>query len=123
MAISYVKERKQFGRPIGSFQAIAHMLADLEAQIEAAWALTLRAAWRVSQEEDALKDITIAKLLASEAYVKATEVGMQVMGGYGYNMEFDMQRHFRDARAATVAAGSSQIQRNLIAAQIGLKVQ
>ena len=99
------------------------MLADLEAQIEAAWTLTLRAAWRVSQGEDALKDITIAKLLASEAYVKATEVGMQVMGGYGYNMEFDMQRHFRDARAATVAAGSSQIQRNLIAAQIGLKVQ
>ena len=63
------------------------------------------AAWRVSQGEDALKDITIAKLLASEAYVKATEVGMQVMGGYGYNKEFDMQRHFRDARAATVAAG------------------
>jgi alkylation response protein AidB-like acyl-CoA dehydrogenase len=123
LAVSYVKERKQFGRPIGSFQAIAHMLADLEAQVEAAWTLTLRAAWRVSRGEDALKDITMAKLLASEAYVKATEVGMQVMGGYGYNMEFDMQRHFRDARAATVAAGSSQIQRNLIAAQIGLKVQ
>lgn len=65
----------------------------------------------------------MAKLLASEAHVKATEVGMQVMGGYGYNMEFDMQRHFRDARAATIAAGTSQIQRNLIAAQMGLKVQ
>jgi alkylation response protein AidB-like acyl-CoA dehydrogenase len=123
LATSYVKERKQFGRPIGSFQAIAHMLADLEAQVEAAWTLTLRAAWRVSCGEDAFKDITMAKLLASEAYVKTAEVGMQVMGGYGYNMEFDMQRHFRDARAATVAAGSSQIQRNLIAAQIGLKVQ
>ena len=61
--------------------------------------------------------------LAAETYVKTTEAGMQVMGGYGYNMEFDMQRHFRDARAATVAAGSSQIQRNLIAAQMGLKVQ
>jgi len=123
MAVNYAKERKQFGRPIGSFQAIAHMLADLEAQVEAAWALTLKAAWRVSRGEDALKEITMAKLLAAEIYVKTTEVGMQVMGGYGYNMEFDMQRHFRDARAATVAAGSSQIQRNLIAGQMGLKVQ
>src|SRR6185437_6566671 len=120
MAVSYAKERKQFGRPIGSFQAIAHMLADLEAQVEAAWALTLKAAWRVSLGEDALKEITMAKLLAAETYVKTTEVGMQVMGGYGYNMEFDMQRHFRDARAATVAAGSSQILRNLIAGQMGL---
>lgn len=123
LAIAYAKERKLFGRAIGSFQAIAHMLADLEAQVEAAWSLTLRAAWRVSGGEDALKEITMAKLLASEAHVKATEVGMQVMGGYGYNMEFDMQRHFRDARAATIAAGTSQIQRNLIAAQMGLKVQ
>jgi alkylation response protein AidB-like acyl-CoA dehydrogenase len=123
MAVRYVKERRQFGRPIGSFQAIAHMLADLETQVEAAWALTLKTAWRVSRDEDALKEINMAKLLAAETYVKATEVGMQVMGGYGYNMEFDMQRHFRDARAATVAAGSSQIQRNLIAGQMGLKVQ
>ena len=123
MAVNYAKERKQFGRPIGSFQAIAHMLADLEAQVEAAWALTLKAAWRVSRGEDALKEITMAKLLAAETYVKTTEAGMQVMGGYGYNMEFDMQRHFRDARAATIAAGSSQIQRNLIAGQMGLKVQ
>src|SRR4029077_510308 len=123
MAVNYAKERKQFGRPIGSFQALAHMLADLEAQVEAAWALTLKAAWRVSRGEDALKEITMAKLLAAEIYVKTTEVGMQVMGGYGYNMEFDMQRHFRDARAATIAAGTSQIQRNLIAGQMGLKVQ
>jgi alkylation response protein AidB-like acyl-CoA dehydrogenase len=123
MAVNYAKERHQFGRAIGSFQAIAHMLADLETQVEAAWALTLKAAWRVSRGEDALKEITMAKLLAAETYVKTTEAGMQVMGGYGYNMEFDMQRHFRDARAATIAAGSSQIQRNLIAGQMGLKVQ
>ncbi len=123
MAVNYARERRQFGRPIGSFQAIAHMLADLEIQIEAAWALTLKAAWRISRGEDALKEITMAKLLAAETYVKTAEAGMQVMGGYGYNMEFDMQRHFRDARAATVAAGTSQIQRNLIAAHMGLKVQ
>ena len=82
------------------------MLANLEAEIEAAWALTLKAAWLISRGQDALKEITMAKLLAAETYVKTTNFGMQVMGGFGYNMEFDMQRHFRDARAATIAAGS-----------------
>jgi alkylation response protein AidB-like acyl-CoA dehydrogenase len=123
MAIQYARERKQFGRAIGTFQAVAHSLANVEAQVEAAWALTLMAAWKLSTGDEALKEITMAKLLAAEAYVKATEVGMQVMGGFGYSMEFEMQRHFRDARAATVAAGSSEIQRNLIAGLSGLKVQ
>jgi alkylation response protein AidB-like acyl-CoA dehydrogenase len=99
------------------------MLADLATEVEAAWALTLRAACMVSAGQDALREITMAKLFAAETYVKAANAGMQVMGGYGYNMEFDMQRHFRDARAATIAAGSSQIQRNLIAGLMGLKVQ
>ena len=123
LAVGYAKDRRQFGRAIGTFQAIAHMLANTEAEVEAAWALTQKAAWRVSRNEDALKEITIAKLLAAEAYVKAANVGMQVMGGFGYNMEFDMQRHFRDARAATIAAGTSEMQRNIIAGQMGLKVQ
>jgi alkylation response protein AidB-like acyl-CoA dehydrogenase len=123
LAVGYAKDRRQFGRAIGTFQAIAHMLANMEAEVEAAWAVTQKAAWRVSRNEDALKDITIAKLLAAEAYVKAANVGMQVMGGFGYNMEFDMQRHFRDARAATIAAGTSEMQRNIIAGQMGLKVQ
>ena len=123
LAVDYAKDRRQFGRAIGTFQAIAHMLANTEAEVEAAWALTQKAAWRVSRNEDALKEITIAKLLAAEAYVKAANVGMQVMGGFGYNMEFDMQRHFRDARAATIAAGTSEMQRNIIAGQMGLKVQ
>jgi alkylation response protein AidB-like acyl-CoA dehydrogenase len=123
LAVNYAKERYQFGRPIGSFQAIAHTLANMEAEVEAAWAVTQKAAWRVSRNENALKEITMAKLLAAEAYVKAANVGMQVMGGFGYNMEFDMQRHYRDARAATIAAGTSELQRNLIAGQMGLKVQ
>lgn len=64
----------------------------------------------------------MAKLFASEAYVKVAQQGMQVMGGYGYSAEFDMERYFRDSRAATVAAGTSQIQRNLIANLMGFKV-
>ena len=65
----------------------------------------------------------MAKLYSSETFAKVANQGMQVMGGYGYNMEFDMQRLFRDSRVTTVAAGSSQMQRNLIANLMGLKVQ
>jgi alkylation response protein AidB-like acyl-CoA dehydrogenase len=123
LASSYAKERKQFGKPIGTFQAIAHMLADMETEVEAARSLMLRAAWMVSTGQNALKEITMAKLYCSETYAKVANMGMQVLGGYGYNKEFDMERHYRDARVATVAAGSSQIQRNLIANLMGHKVQ
>ena len=122
MALAYARQRKQFNREIGTFQAVGHMLADMQTEIECAWSMTLRAAAMVAAGQDALREITMAKLAASEAYVKAANTGMQIMGGFGYNMEFDMQRHYRDARAATIAAGTSQIQRNLIAGLMGLKV-
>ena len=123
LAVSYAKERKQFGKPIGSFQAIAHMLADMQTEVDATRLLVLRAAWLVDNNKEALREITMAKLMAGETYAKVSNMGMQIMGGYGYNMEFDMQRHFRDARAATIAGGTSQMQRNLIANLMGLKVQ
>ena len=123
LALQYAKDRKQFGRPIGTFQAIGHMLADMQTELEAARTLMWRAAWMVSQGKDALKEISMAKLFGSEMYARVANMGMQIMGGYGYNMEFDMQRHFRDARSGTIGAGTSQIQRNLIANLMGLKVQ
>jgi alkylation response protein AidB-like acyl-CoA dehydrogenase len=123
LAVQYAKDRKQFGRPIGANQAIAHMLADMATEVEAGRSLMWRAAWMVSAGQDALREITMAKLFTSETYVKIASQGMQVMGGFGYSEEFDMARHFRDSRAATIAAGTSQIQRNLIANLMGLKVQ
>ncbi|MFL6975193.1 MAG: acyl-CoA dehydrogenase family protein [Xanthobacteraceae bacterium] len=123
LALAYAKERKQFGRPIGTFQAIAHMLADMQTEVEAARSLMWRAAWMVASGQDALREISMAKLLSSETYAKVANLGMQILGAYGYTMEFDMQRHFRDSRASTIAAGTSQIQRNLIANLMGLKVQ
>jgi alkylation response protein AidB-like acyl-CoA dehydrogenase len=123
LAVDYAKERKQFGRPIGSNQAIAHMLADMQTEVEAARTLMWRAAWMVSNGQNALREISMAKLFTSETYVKIASQGMQVLGGFGYSAEFDMERHFRDSRAATIAAGTSQIQRNLIANLMGLKVQ
>jgi alkylation response protein AidB-like acyl-CoA dehydrogenase len=122
LALQYAKDRKQFGRPIGTFQAIAHMLADMQTEVEAVRTLMWRAAWMVATGQKALREITMAKLLASETYVKVASMGMQVLGGYGYSMEFDMQRYFRDSRAATIAGGSSQMQRNLLAGLMGLKV-
>ncbi len=123
MAAAWARERKQFGRPIGTNQSIAHMIADMQTEVAAAKALTYQAAFKVAAGEDALAEITMAKLFSSETYVKVANMGMQVMGGYGYSMEFDMQRHYRDCRSATIAAGSSQIQRNLVAGLMGLKVQ
>jgi alkylation response protein AidB-like acyl-CoA dehydrogenase len=123
LAAGHARERRQFGRPIGSFQAVAHMLADMQTEVEAARALMWRAAWMVSAGQEALKEISMAKLFASETYIKAANLGMQVMGAYGYSMEYDMQRYFRDARGATIAGGTSQIQRNLIARLMGLKAE
>ena len=123
MAANWARERKQFGRPIGANQAIAHMLADMATEVAAAKALLWMATAKVAAGEDALAEITMAKLFSSETYAKVANMGMQIMGGYGYSMEFDMQRHYRDCRSSTVAAGSSQMQRNLIAGLMGLKVQ
>ena len=122
MAAAWAKERKQFGRLIGSNQAIAHMIADMQTEVAAAKALTYQAAVKVAAGEDALAEITMAKLFSSEAFVKVANMGMQIMGGYGYSNEFDMARFYRDCRSSTIAAGSSQIQRNLIAGIMGLKV-
>jgi alkylation response protein AidB-like acyl-CoA dehydrogenase len=123
LATQYAKDRKQFGRPIGANQAIAHLLADMATEVEAARTLMWRAAWLVSTGQDALREITMAKLFTSETYVKVANQGMQVLAAFGYCEEFDMARHYRDARAATIAAGTSQIQKNLIANLMGLKVQ
>ena len=123
LALAYAKERQQFGKPIGSFQAIAHMLADMQTAVDASRMLLWRAAWQLERDEDALMAISQAKLFGSEAYANIANQGMQIMGGYGYIMEFDMQRHYRDARATTITAGTSQMQRNLIAGLMGLKTK
>jgi alkylation response protein AidB-like acyl-CoA dehydrogenase len=83
--------------------------------------LMLRAVWLVSQGRDALREITEAKLLASETYVMVAGKGVQIMGAYGLNNEYEMERYFRDARSATIAAGTSETLRSLIARLMELK--
>lgn len=121
LATRYAQERVQFGQPIGSFQSIAHMVADMQTEVDAATLMMWCAAWLVATEQDALREITMAKLYSSETYVKVANMGVQIMGGYGLSAEYDMQRYYRDARSATIAAGTSQTQRNLIAGLMGLK--
>lgn len=122
-ALEHAKKREQFGRPIGSFQAIGHMLADMQTEVDISRLLVYRAAWMIDQGIPCMKEVSMAKLFGSETLAKLTNQGMQIMGGYGYTMDYDMQRFFRDARIITVSAGSSQMQRTIIARNMGLKVK
>jgi alkylation response protein AidB-like acyl-CoA dehydrogenase len=119
-AVRYAQQREQFGQPIGKFQAIGHLLADLAVQADAARWLLYRAAWLVDQGVRCVKEASMANLYATEALLRITSDAMRVYGGYGFTMEFDIQRHLRDARLFVIGDGSSQIQRNLIARAIGL---
>ncbi|NYT61700.1 acyl-CoA/acyl-ACP dehydrogenase [Alcaligenaceae bacterium] len=120
LAAEYAKTRKQFGQPVGEFQAIAHMLADMQTDVDAARLLAYRAARHLSRGQSALREVSMAKLFGSETYIKIANQGMQILGAYGYSLETEMQRHFRDARSTTIGAGSSQMQRNAIASLMGL---
>jgi alkylation response protein AidB-like acyl-CoA dehydrogenase len=120
-ALAYAKEREQFGRRIGDFQALAHLLADMATDVEAARWLTYRAAWLLDTEEDALLEVCMAKLFGSERFVEIARQGVQILGGYGYSMEFPMQRHLRAAVGSTITAGTSQMQRDTIARRLGLR--
>ena len=119
-ALDYAKNRKQFGRPIGDFQAISHKLADMKVMLDISRMLVYRFAWLMAQGRATRHDAALVKLHSSETYKAIADLGMQIMGGYGYCMEYPMQRYFRDSRLATIGAGTSEIQRNIIARGLGL---
>jgi isovaleryl-CoA dehydrogenase len=121
-ALAYVKERRQFGRPIGSFQALQHRLADLATEIEAAKLMTYWVASKVDAEPDRMlpREASMVKLFVTETAQKAALEGMQMMGGYGYSSEYDMERLVRATLVSTIYGGTSEIQRNIIAKTLGL---
>jgi alkylation response protein AidB-like acyl-CoA dehydrogenase len=122
-AVSYARERQQFGRPIGSFQGVAFMIADMATEIEAARALVYRAAWLKDQGRDFSLAAAEAKLFASEVSSRVTNAAIQVHGGYGYVAEYKVERFLRDAKLTEIGEGTSQIQRLVIARRIlGLRV-
>lgn len=119
-AVEYARERKQFGKPIGQFQAISHMLAEMATEVECARWMTTVAAWRYDNNLPCRKEASMAKLYVSEALQRITNAGMQILGGHAYTTDHAMQMHWRDARNATVGGGTSQIQKGLIARELGL---
>ena len=119
-ALDYAKTRKQFGRPIGQFQAISHKLADMKVMLDISRTLVYRFAWLMSQGQATRHDAAVLKLYTGETYKSVSDMGLQILGGYGYCMEYPMQRFFRDSRLATIGAGTSEIQRNIIARGLGL---
>lgn len=119
-AVRYANERKQFGQHIGKFQAIQHIIADMEIAVQASRLLTYRLAWMIDKGLPCALEASVAKVYTAEAYNRVATMGVQVLGGYGYTMEYAMQRHFRDAKLYEIGGGTSQIQRGLIAKAIGL---
>jgi alkylation response protein AidB-like acyl-CoA dehydrogenase len=113
-ALSYSKERKQFGKPIAGFQLIQEMLAEMHVEIEAARLLVWRAAWLKDKGMRNTLEASVAKFYASEAAVKCANLAIQVHGGYGYIDEYPVGRYLRDARVTTLYEGTSQIQKLII---------
>jgi alkylation response protein AidB-like acyl-CoA dehydrogenase len=118
-AVAYVKERKSFGHPIGSFQMIQAKIADMKCRLEAAHILTLKAAWAKQQADKNngrfSTEASIAKLVASEAAMFITHQALQIHGGMGYSKEMPLERYFRDAKITEIYEGTSEIQRLVIA--------
>jgi alkylation response protein AidB-like acyl-CoA dehydrogenase len=118
-ALSYAKERVQFGRPIIEFQVNRFKLAEMAMQIDIMRHMTYRAAWIYDQGKPCKKESSMVKLFCSESLQKITSDAMQLHGGYGYMMEFPIQRYWRDGRLFTVTEGSSEIQHMVIARELG----
>jgi alkylation response protein AidB-like acyl-CoA dehydrogenase len=115
LACRYARERRAFGRPIGGFQAIQHRLADMQTEIEAARALTWRAARLKAAGYPHTVEGAQAKLFASAVARRQTGEAIQVLGGYGYTKEFPAERYYRDAKVTEIYEGTSEIQRLVIA--------
>jgi alkylation response protein AidB-like acyl-CoA dehydrogenase len=118
--IRYTKDRKQFGRALASFQVLKHRMAQNECELSAARLLVYAAAAKMARGERALKEVSMAKLFASEVLFDIAFNGMQALGGYAQLPEYDMERYFREAKHGMVGGGANEIQRSIIAKEMGL---
>lgn len=120
-AIKYAKKREQFGQPIGRFQAIQHMLAEMATGIQTARLLLYYTTWLIEQNKPCSLESAMAKYYASEVAKQVSLQGMEIFGGYGYIMDYDIQRFVRDALVLPIGGGTSQILKNIIAGRLGLR--
>ena len=119
-ASDYAKQRIQFGKPISEFQVIQHKLVDMLIMAETARQSVYRVASLLDAGDPAVKETSIAKIVCTENNFRCADVGLQVLGGAGYSMEYDMQMFFRDSRVGPIGGGSNEIQRNVLAKQMDL---
>jgi alkylation response protein AidB-like acyl-CoA dehydrogenase len=119
-SIAYARERKQFGKPIGSFQLVATKIVDMKLRLETARALLYQAAWHRSRGRSIFLEAALAKLHISESWVRCAEDAIQVHGGYGYMEDLEIERELRDAIGSRLYSGTSEIQRTIIASLLGL---
>ena len=117
-ALKYSKERVQFGKPIAEFQAIAHMLADMATELDAARLLVWRGAWMQDQKMRTTRESSVAKYYAARATMRACNSAIQIHGGYGYTREFDVERYLRDAKLAEIGEGTNEVQKMVIAREL-----
>lgn len=117
-SIKYAKERKQFGKPIGDFQAIEHKIVNMATEIDAARLLVHRAAKSKDLEKPFTKEASMAKLFASEMAERSALEAVQIHGGYGYTKEYHVERFLRDVKLMTIGEGTSEIQRLILAREI-----
>lgn len=117
-AVSYAKEREQFGQPIANFQGISFKLADMATEIEAAKLLTYQAATLKDEGKSVTKESAMAKLFASETAVRVANEAVQIFGGYGYTKDYPVEKFYRDAKLCTIGEGTSEIQKVVISRQI-----
>lgn len=120
VCITYAKTRKQFNKPIGKYQSVANKIVDMKVRLETSRNLIYKVAWLKKTKGEAVMEAAIAKLFLSEAYVKSCLDAIQIHGGYGYMTEFEIERDLRDSVAGTLYSGTSEIQKNIIANQLGL---
>ena len=119
-AVAYAQERKQFGKPIGSFQAVSRLLVDMKVRLETARLLLYRLGWMLDSGQSATLDSALVKLYLSESYVRSSLDALQVHGGYGYMTEYELEREVRDAIGSRLYSGTSEIQYNIAARSLGL---
>jgi L-prolyl-PCP dehydrogenase len=118
--IGYARERRQFGQPIGKFQAVSHRIVDMKVRLETARLLLYRQGWQMVASRPSQLDAAMVKLYLSESFVQSSLDALQVHGGYGYMTEYELEREVRDAIGSRIYSGTSDMQRNVIAALLGL---
>jgi alkylation response protein AidB-like acyl-CoA dehydrogenase len=120
MSVNYAKERVQFGRPIGTFQAIQHHCANMVTDVDGSKYITYEAAWKVGEGLPATMEVSMAKAWVSEAYQRVTLLGHQIHGGIGFTEEHDMPLYYKRAKAAESTFGNADWHREVVAKQLGL---